>query len=965
MNGPLSTALEAELTNEVRRNGVVVWLDKDGTYTPFVDALAERARQGEFPFPVLAFRGSFLQTMLALDALERDGKLGSALDKPRLLVHMPGFNEENIRTTPVLELYRPGTRYRKALDTLVREVARGRVPPDAIDDFLAAGAPSLADAEAWLGARTATVEEGLAGDLERVGLVGVLDGLVDRAGFLATRPAWTDAEIDMLCAFVLRHTGVDAAWIHFANPGPSAPRVERVRGPFVAWLLAVEYVHDLRRAPNLAELQPLAKLSAPLVTTCVDLVKRLRAKHPDEYVLRANETEERLRAEIDSIRPEDLGRVDTFAQEEERVLVGALAALREGRWSQAADWAAARDGDASFWLQRDQTRRWCWTLVADAAALGQALHEHARPLQDARTLAVATERYAATAFQVDRAHRRFEQRRLTHLDERIPHNADLHEIVAQLREAYRAWADALATDFAQACRESGFLPEPELQQRTLFDQVVAPLLATNERTAYFLLDAFRFELAADVVDELRAEGAFVDLKPRLAELPTITSVGMNALAPVAQQGRLSVAGRLQGFRAGEFTVRQPADRVRAITARAAGRTTKSLDLAQVAEAEASALKKKLDGTRLVVVHGKEIDDAGEANLGLATFELTLRQIRTAWHHLRTAGFTQFVLTADHGFLLLDAPTRREVAFGTKRDPDRRFVLDEHARSEAGLSPVSLASLGYDGLAGYLLLREDTAVFATGQGAASFVHGGNSPQERVIPVVTITQRGGASVGLTNYAVTAEALDDVLGLRRLKVRVAVDAGSLGFVAARAVDLALRVPDRPDLALSVRGVSGAGSERNGRLRVPVGGEWTEVFFALTGPKDERARVEVFHPDGVERVTACRPEQWFAVEGTTRAVAPAPPSDRTPPPPVAADDWAAGLEEGPKRIFRHIEKHGAITEVEITRILATVEGSPKAGARAFRRFSLEFDGYLKRLPFEVFVETAADGKRYTRGNG
>jgi hypothetical protein len=59
-------------------------------------------------------------------------------------------------------------------------------------------------------------------------------------------------------------------------------------------------------------------------------------------------------------------------------------------------------------------------------------------------------------------------------------------------------------------------------------------------------------------------GTVVDLRPRLAELPTITSVGMNALAPVAQGDKLTVAGVFQGFKTGEFTVRTPPDRARAM-----------------------------------------------------------------------------------------------------------------------------------------------------------------------------------------------------------------------------------------------------------------------------------------------------------------------------------------------------------------------------------------------------------------
>ena len=179
-----------------------------------------------------------------------------------------------------------------------------------------------------------------------------------------------------------------------------------------------------------------------------------------------------------------------------------------------------------------------------------------RPLAGVRGLDAAVERYTTAAFEVDRAHRRFEQRQATLLDSQVPHFGDLKACVHVLRTAYRAWADQLARDFAAVCREGGFLPDAALQQRNVFEQVVQPL-AADDKVAFLLLDAFRYEMATELLEELKAPGTVVDLKARLAELPTVTAVGMNVLAPVTQGGRLQVAGTFAGFKTGEFTVRSP------------------------------------------------------------------------------------------------------------------------------------------------------------------------------------------------------------------------------------------------------------------------------------------------------------------------------------------------------------------------------------------------------------------------
>jgi hypothetical protein len=947
VSGPVSSLIEQEVLGELRRQGIVVWLDKDGSYTQFVDGLAVRYAGGAFPFPTVGFRGSFLDLLLKLEPF------GNGLDKTPLLIHMPGFTEESIRKTPVLELYRAGMRFRKALDTLVREASTSRFAPADIETFVATK-PTLEEADAWVTSAVSQSAFGLAAALAAVGPTMVAEALAQRDSALSGRVT-SDQEAQILSEYLHKLTGMDAAWMVFARKDEAKTKpLDHVIGALVAWLLAVEYVHDLRRPPYLKALQPLRDLSAPLVKACSDLLVQFRRDNGDAYVQRANEVESFLSAELSQMTPDDLGHIDTFREEEVRVLAGAVEALRTREWSKATAWCDVRRAETSFWLQRDQSHRWAWSLVAEAAEFGEILARHPSPFEGVTTLEQAAERYATGAFEVDRAHRRFEQKRLALLEPRLPHFGPLQEVVTALRHAHRGWADRLCQSFAALCKEHGFLPPASMQQRTLYEQVVHPLTLGSEKVAVFLIDAFRYEMATEVVDELTGAGTVVDLKARLAELPTITSVGMNVLAPVAQGGRLAVAGTFQGFKTGEYTVKAPDGRARAMGMRSSGKAALELKLAEVCDESTTRLTAKVKPHTLIVVHSKEIDDAGEANVGLPTFESTLRQIKAAWHHLQLAGVRQFVFTADHGFLLQDETTAVR-PFGTKRDPQRRHVLDEHARAEAGMVNVSVASLGYDGISGYLLFREDTAVYATGTAGASFVHGGNSPQERIIPVLTVTRKRAETGSLAAYTVEVKPETEALGLHRLHVRVVFAKGtttSLGFAAARTVDLAIRAPEREPVRAVVKDVTRPGALKAGRLQVPVGDDWTEVFFSLEGPIDERVRIEVHHPDKVENVQSGRLEQWYSVSGSPAGGVAKPASG------LVSTEWADAIaDEGIRRVFLHIEKHGTITEPEVTSLL----GSP----RAFRRFSLEFDDHLAKLPFRVRIESGEGGKRYVREEG
>jgi hypothetical protein len=174
----------------------------------------------------------------------------------------------------------------------------------------------------------------------------------------------------------------------------------------------------------------------------------------------------------------------------------------------------------------------------------------------------------------------------------------------------------------------------------LYDQVVHPLTQTNKKVAYFLIDAFRYEMATELIAEFEDSGTTVNLKGRYAELPTITAVGMNLLAPVHQFGKLYLANGegFKGFKTGEYTVRKPEERVRAISDKsidnvsAGRRKVRGVSLAEICDRSTTSLKKSYSDANLIVVHSKEIDDAGEANVGLATFETWLQQIKSAWNY---------------------------------------------------------------------------------------------------------------------------------------------------------------------------------------------------------------------------------------------------------------------------------------------------------------------------------------------
>ncbi|MGH7295600.1 MAG: hypothetical protein ACRELB_11730, partial [Polyangiaceae bacterium] len=241
-----SEALAAEVRKKVREQSLVVWLDADGQYGGLVDALA-RGDLG-FPYPVVSYRGSYLELMFALE------RYGKGLDPEHVLVHLPGLNRDSVKATPVYGVSAAGTTFERNLGTLVREVAVGIARPEEVDAFVRTPGITLEKADAWFEELSATPHDGLSMLLQSLGVEDVVMALLAQdVRFQAHLPQ----EGDKLLAFLERGLGLGEAWRRF-RLGDAELRPEAAASLVASWVMAMEFVHDLREPAVTPELAALA-----------------------------------------------------------------------------------------------------------------------------------------------------------------------------------------------------------------------------------------------------------------------------------------------------------------------------------------------------------------------------------------------------------------------------------------------------------------------------------------------------------------------------------------------------------------------------------------------------------------------------------------------------------------------------------------------------------------------------------
>lgn len=953
-SSPASRALFAEVSKKVRELGIVIWLDTDSQYASFTDSLA----QSGFAYPVVSLRGSYLELMLALEGY------GNDLYPEKILVHLPGLNKEKVKETPVYELYKAGSVFEKNLATLIREAAVGLATPEALETFLKTPNFTLASADAWLASlRDQSLDE-FRRILESWGphdvALALITGDSRLTGHLPDRG-------DQLLEFLEKGLGLSAAWRAF-RLGDASLTPTAMASLVASWIMTVEFVHDLKEDPVTPELRVLTKLGQ-FAKECRALAARFRQLHPDLYELFANEQQDALDHERTSHLAGALGSIDTFRFEEGATRAAAIGALCRAAWDEADSFASARTAESCFWVRRSQALQRTWELIRLAAQAGQALAANQNALAGCASLEEAIERYRDRLAGVDRHHRVFEQRMHALLASDLEDYDALLEVRQAVRRAYRDWANATNRAFFDLCTRRGPLPDPSLRQRTVYEQVVHPLIESGERVAFFLVDALRFEMAQALALDLKRDKYQVNLAARLAELPSDTVIGMNALAPVERGGRLRLLlsnGHFDGFRAGESSVRRPSDRIAAMSQRSLTGTAEDIELEEFQELSLPALKRRLHGKpNLVVVRSRELDTAGEHGLHLGTFEQTLALLKSALSLLQQAGVEHFILSSDHGFLLQDT-TVESVPFGpSKREPRERYALLSQPSGKTDVLELPLSALDYDvDHDQYLVLAADTTVWRTDQKATPFVHGGNSLQERVIPVLVMSRRAARGKTTSKYEVVAKAQPARLGRQRLQLAVRLQTQSsaaLSFHAPREIALALRIPGRMDVTIGLVSATPPASLGDGRILLPPNKDAALIEFELEGKIDEKVRVEVYHPDAREEVTPKLVDGFFDVARDRRerrpkgeTLPPPPASDRAPK-PQKSDDWGELITDPAyRRVLQIIAERRTINEQEMQHVLGN--------ARRVRMFARHFDDLVRLVPFEIEVLTVNGMKAYTR---
>lgn len=759
MNQSFRNYLSGQLDRLLRDHRLVVFYDPREDFRPFLDehevvgtGLGDLPRIciGDTLTHLGRFEGSFFALKGSLEPVVQ-------ADKPEpLLVYVPGVERDRDGSV-LMELEFAGHCYEPQLRRLARNLLRRQYTDGDIDEMLKPEGLTYHDVERFLG------QEGSAkGSLLKL-VLGSAGSESLLAKWLASdqHDAQVEAKLAQPELYRLIHARIGLA-LDEGTP------LAKARHQTLRFVLINEFRSDLAGgAPDCVAVVP-EPATAEERQRIGAVAAELRAKYGDDYIGLADGIEGELGLADAKLEPANLGAIDTFRFEERRLLDYAASLIAAGHHSKAMEVVSGRGH--SFWVDHPSFlgRLAQWEACRLMAELGTAV-DHVRPLvkKASGTAAKWVEAYTAQDgwYRVDRAQRALEHWVANMEDEP---EEPLERALGVVRRNHEALLKEMSKGFTQALVESSWAVPSVLHQTRIYSELVE---SRGGRVAYFFVDAMRYEMGADLVEQLEGAEELL-LQPAVGVLPSITPLGMGALLPgaAASYSVVEHKGRL-ATQIGKEVLPDLNKRMKYL--RAVRPDSMDIDLGELLQKSTKAIGRKLGSAKLIVVRSQSIDGLGEMDGGLLARQImdtVVGNLARAVRKLAKLGIENFVITSDHGHqfsVRKDEDMMMDKPGGDTIDQHRRCWAGHGAQTPAAAVRVSGAQLGYQTDLDFIFPR-GLAVFRAG-GDLAFHHGGCSLQEMVVPVVTLRMPSGEPESSTTSNVVIEGYPKVLTNRTFGLRI----------------------------------------------------------------------------------------------------------------------------------------------------------------------------------------------------
>lgn len=529
-----------------------------------------------------------------------------------------------------------------------------------------------------------------------------------------------------------------------------APSLADARQRLAKHVLLTELITALgKESPSSLGSVPIATTPSG-VDSCVRLAKTWRQlrDYRDTYVAAANAIEQEYALANVEYKPTTITDLETVLPIERALLSHVEQQLINSSSEELLELAKSRL--ARFWSDVMPSVQAHWALIAAAAEVLLEADRVAKDLEKPpTTIPTLIKHYAEGGIPwclLDTHHRHMETRWYNF--DPGEQQQGLEKLIVKARQRYTEVGSQLSKHFVTQLSKAKHPVKGIRRQVEIYDALIQPK-QEEEKIAYLWVDALRFEMARELCEAL-GDDFKIEIEPAIANAPTITEIGMASLLPKASNGKvISVGNGKLALEINGTVIKDRKDRVNFLK-QSAYVDFFEAKLDDLLPKPTKKIREGIQNAQLVLITSQEIDELCEKdNITQARRQMdgVLIDLRRGVRVLADLGIQTIVLVADHGHVFADEITedmKIEAPGGDTADLHRRVWVGVGGTTEPSYVRMPMSELGidseYDIAAPYTF-----ACFKSKGGARAYFHGGLSPQELIIPVVTMSPTAQAKAG----------------------------------------------------------------------------------------------------------------------------------------------------------------------------------------------------------------------------
>lgn len=361
--------------------------------------------------------------------------------------------------------------------------------------------------------------------------------------------------------------------------------------------------------------------------------------------------------------------------------------------------------------------------------------------------------YQKEAYQMDTWYRKFQlayQKALQQNNEQLEDSLrQVSEVIENLysnwflSELMENWIDTAGSDYT----DLGYVSNIP-RQKDFYREQVSRDNKNAKRVAVIISDALRYEVAAELRDELvkQTNGTAV-LSARQSVFPSITKFGM---AGVLNWYKPSIAlntGVPEVLLDGAH-VRSTPERQKRLQTQDGKQILKAgaIQAEDFKDMKSSERRAYMKDKNVIYIYHNKIDKVGHdgPREAFPACETSINDLRSLVKALVNDNVTEVLITADHGFLYTAEPLKemnkvgRDVLSQDAYEYGRRHILAPTDTTAEFLLPVKMDK-EYEGEALIGFTPRDTSRIKIGGSKDNYVHGGLSLQEVMVPVIQFNNK----------------------------------------------------------------------------------------------------------------------------------------------------------------------------------------------------------------------------------